>query len=155
MIAPVDANGKCLEWQTSVLTGEDRSVLYMLASQSGFRRNETASLTLRSFNVAGDTPSLSLAGKVAKNRETVQGQPLNVEAAKATQAWAASKGYGPDDVLFKIAEAKTAQMLHADLKRAGIEPKDADGKTFDLHALRTQYDTNLLMAGMPLWWCRS
>ena len=41
----------------------------------------------------------------------------------------------------------TADMLRFDLKAAGIDEKDAEGRVFDFHALRGQYITSLGRSG--------
>ena len=45
---------------------------------------------------------------------------------------------------------EAAQMLHADLRRCGIEPVDAQGRVVDTHSLRHGYISALARAGVPI-----
>jgi len=53
-------------------------------------------------------------------------------------------------VLQMLVPEKTAEMLHADLERCGIEPVDTQGRVVDTHSLRHGYATALARSGVPL-----
>ncbi len=47
-------------------------------------------------------------------------------------------------------EKRATRTLKQDLKAAGIPFKDATGRVFNFHALRTQYGTWLALSGVPI-----
>ena len=70
------ANGKPFRG----LTGEDRVVLYLVATETGLRASELASLTLANLALAGDIPTITVqAGDSKRGRRDVQ--PIRRELA--------------------------------------------------------------------------
>jgi integrase len=68
------------------LTGEDRSVLYLLAAFTGLRSSELASLTDRSFDFRCKPPTLTVEAACSKHRrEDVL--PLHPQLAARLQVW--------------------------------------------------------------------
>src|SRR5207247_5976728 len=57
------------------LTGPDRAALYAVACVSGFRAGELAELSPSSFDLDGDTPTVTLPATSTKNGRTAV-QPL-------------------------------------------------------------------------------
>jgi len=49
------------------VSGPDRAMLYVLVAWTGYRRGELASLTLRSFDLEDDTPTVSVQASYTKN----------------------------------------------------------------------------------------
>jgi hypothetical protein len=74
-------------------------------------------------------------------------QPVPPAVADELRTWLVDKPAG--ESLFLAAGRKRRALLHHDLRRAGIEPV-VDGKTIDVHALRTTYITSLIVSGTPL-----
>ena len=64
------------------LDGESRAALYLLASVSGFRAQELASLVPASFRLDGSHPTVLLEARRSKRRKA-EVQPLPLEAAGA------------------------------------------------------------------------
>jgi integrase len=127
------------------LTGPDRAMLYRLAMGTGFRANELRSLTPESFRLDGDAPTVTVAAAYSKNgREAVQ--PITADLAARLRPWL--EGREPGRPVLPVPE-KTAEMLAADLARAGIPVETADG-VVDFHALRTSYVTSLIQAGVDV-----
>lgn len=50
------------------LTGEDRAMLYLVASTTGLRANELANLTPESFDLTTDSPTVTINAKTEKSR---------------------------------------------------------------------------------------
>ena len=50
------------------VTGEDRAILYVLAANSGFRCSELNSLTPESFDLVGDSPTVTVEAAYSKRR---------------------------------------------------------------------------------------
>jgi len=128
------------------MTGEDRWMLYNVASQSGFRRNELGSLTAASFNF--ETSVVSLAATSDK-AGTARRQDLNPVLAEAVQAWILHHGYDDGRCLWPITGVDTAEMLRDDLAAAGVA-YEQDGRKADFHSLRGQFGSSMLDEGVPL-----
>jgi integrase len=132
------------EWRG--ISGVDRSWFYALGATTGFRRSELGALRPDDFAIDGPEPTVSLGGESTKNGKPAE-QPLPPALAADLRSWLASKTSGVP--VFTLPE-KTGQMLHADLRRSGIEPVDAQGRVVDTHSLRHGYITALARAGVPV-----
>jgi integrase len=127
------------------LTGTDRAMLYRVAAFTGLRAQELASLTKASFDLAAMTWTVHAA--VAKNRKSTT-LPLSPALAEHLRPWLASL---KRETLFGGSWAKrrrAGKILKRDLKRAGIEYRDASGRVVDFHGLRYTFITTLAKAGV-------
>ncbi len=74
------------------LTGRDRHFLYLTACATGFRASELASLTPESFDLDGDTPTVTVEAACTKNRKlAVQPLPRDVADAPWPCIWPTSR----------------------------------------------------------------
>jgi integrase len=112
------------------LSGPDRSMLYALATGTGFRADELATLTRERFALDADPPTATVKACYAKNgKEAVQ--PLAVTLADRLRPWVALKA--PGRPVFEGMTERTAEMLRVDLEAAGIPYETASG-VVDFHA---------------------
>jgi integrase len=132
------------EWRG--IGGVDRSVFYLLGAATGFRRSELGSLRPEDFDLAGKMPVVRIDGSRTKNGRGAD-QPLLLDLAGELKPWLAGKA--PGSPVFALPK-KTGLMLHADLRRCGIEPVDGQGRVVDCHSLRHGYITALARARVPL-----
>jgi site-specific recombinase XerD len=130
------------------LRGPDRVMLYRVVMATGFRREEVGSLTRRSFHLDASPPYVEVAAKDTKNKQAAF-QPLPQQLADDLKEWLEGKPKDPTRPVFPISGMKTAKMLRADLKAAGIEVKK-NGRVVDFHALRTTFGTRMALANVPL-----
>lgn len=72
------------------LTGFDRYHLYATACGTGFRASALASLTPESFDLVGETPTVTLAAQHAKNRKT-KVQPIPPDLCELQRGYLAGK----------------------------------------------------------------
>lgn len=128
------------------ISGTDRSWFYILGAMTGLRRSEMGELRPEDFDLEGPMPVVRLDGSRTKNGKDCE-QPLPPSLAVELQPWLASKT--PRSPVLELPE-KTAAMLHADLKRCGIDPVDDQGRVVDTHSLRHGYGTALARAGVPI-----
>jgi len=130
------------------LAGPDRYHLYITAFVTGFRANELAALTPPNFHLAADPPSVSLPGKVAKNRK-VTSQVLPAGVAITLRDYLVGKP--TDKPLWPgMWHKHAAKMLRVDLEAAGVPycVEGANGKEYaDFHALRHTFCSALSALG--------
>ena len=127
--------------------GHERYLLYKLAVETGLRRNELRNLKVSSF----DFKALTLvvrSGYTKNKREAIQSLRPDT-AAELKQFF---MGKLPNVKVFggtyKQLTDKTAKMIQADLKDAGIDYQDESGQYFDFHALRGETGTLLARSGV-------
>jgi integrase len=120
-----------------------RSWLYLIASMTGLRRGEIATLTPKSFDLA--------AKKVVVGAEdTKNGKEANLPLPKAMIADLKKWLVGKRGPLFPgLAKKDTAKMIRRDLEALGIPYKTGIGERC-FHALRNTFISRLFDAGLPL-----
>jgi integrase len=145
------------------LSGPDRAMLYIVAAGTGFRKEELASLADTNFKLEGDKPTVTVKGAYTKNGKPAI-LPLQRSLALALKEWMPKGKLWPGTWC-----ERAAKMLGKDLEAArtawierAIDPKeresreksdtlahkDKQGMVFDFHALRGQFITNLVLAGV-------
>ncbi len=126
------------------LSGADRAVLYQFAARSGLRASEIGSLTPSSFN--WDHPSVTVKAAYSKRRRRDE-QPLPRETAELMETFVESKPKNkPIWPSGWVQDA--AELVREDLAGSGIPYIDEEGRVYDFHALRHQYITALVEAGI-------
>jgi integrase len=129
------------------LSGADRLILYLTASNTGLRASELASLTTTSFDLDSDSPTVRVAVAATKNR---QGAVLPVRPDLAALLRPLLGERAADAPVWPGTWAKrSSDMLRADLERAGIPYVDAEGRYRDFHSLRHRFGTSLALANVP------
>ena len=157
------------------LSGPDRVALYTLATLTGLRANELASLTIAAFDFAADPPTVSVkaANEKAKRGATL---PLHPFAVEGLTAWMRSKqqvrkAQSPTQSLWPGTwPEKAAEMLRRDMAEARdhwikegqsdptecerrtsslfLLPENSQGEVADFHALRHTFITLLASSGV-------
>ena len=133
------------------LTGRDRAALYLLASYSGFRASELASLTRGALNLETDPPTVTVEAAYAKNKrqDTI---PLPEDVAKYLGDWMSTRPTIPTPLTRLWPGTwftKAAKMIRQDLEAAGI-PSETESGRLDFHSLRGTYATMLARVGVNL-----
>jgi integrase len=126
------------------LAGEDRFVLYLVAATTGFRATALANLTPADFDLAADTPTVTLAARFNKSRKP-KVQPLTADVAAELRPYLARRP-AADPVWGGTwaRDHRGAEMIRGDLAAAGIPyaVEGPDGPEYaDFHALRHSYLT--------------
>ena len=131
------------------MSGLDRARCYALALGTGFRASELASLTPERFDLAGDSPTVTVSACYTKNgREAVQ--PIAPALAARLAPWIAT--LPPGRPIFQLSD-RTAEMLRVDLKAAEI-PYETHSGVCDFHSLRGVYISNLVSSGASVKTCQ-
>lgn len=128
--------------------GESRARIYVLAYMTGLRRNEIASLTPESFNLAAVPPTVTVEADFSKHRRR-DVIPLHPELVTMLRDWLPSYSVGKE--LFpKLGRRRTWLMVKKDLERVGIKYLTPEGVA-DFHAAgRHTHITELLRNGASL-----
>jgi integrase len=151
------------------LSGSDRCILYLIATYTGFRRSEIASIRTESFDFDGHPPTLAVEAGYSKRRKR-DVIPLRADFAAVLKKWVQKKSdRDPDQRLLDVGKARTSEMVREDLARARQEwieeMKTASarkaraassflrhvnerGHVVDFHALRKTFITNLSLSGV-------
>lgn len=130
------------------LTGRDRAMLYLVAAYTGLRASELADLTPDNFNL--DDMTLNLGAASTKNGKDAE---IPLHHGLVEQLERLMDGRPRDSALWPgrwAANRQAASMLRPDLEDAGIPYMDRRGETFDFHALRGQFVTQMDRAGVSL-----
>ena len=124
--------------------GIHRELVYRTLALSGLRRNEIRTLKASQI-VFGGQPRIEMDPYFEKNSDgsTIY---IPIELANDIKAWIDDRKIQPTDLVFTVSK-QAVKTLHRDCEVAGIERKDARGRTIDIHALRTSYCMLLQLSG--------
>lgn len=142
------------------ISGIDRAMLYIVATWSGYRRKELASLTPSSFRLDDATPTVKAKGWSTKAKRDDPPIPLSSEVVAILRPWLADKPRS--EPLWNISNRDTAKMIKKDLARArttwltdgGDEESEflcyqSDDGFADFHASRVAFISNLARSDVP------
>ena len=150
------------------LSGPDRAMLYRLALGTGFRSNELRSLTPTSFDLDGDSPTVTVEAAYSKRRRR-DVQPIRRDLAEVLRPWLDGRPAG--DRVFRLMPRYMARTLRADLDAARaawiaeaktpedtkdrtesdfLRYEDSDGRIADFHAMRHAYVSNVVASGASI-----
>jgi len=130
------------------MAGRDRSMLYTVAAYTGLRASELASLSVESFELDAEPPTVTVQAAYSKHRRQ-DVLPLHSSLVAMLRPWLENKQ--PSRPIWPGTWAKrkyAGKMLQRDLKAAGIPYMDDNGLFADFHALRHTFITNMVKAGV-------
>ncbi len=128
------------------MTGPERAMLYRLAVETGLRAGELRSLTRASFDLRGDSPTVTVAAAYSKRRRE-DTLPLRDDLADDLRSF--MRTMAPATQVFKVPKhTHSAEMFRADLEAAEIRYRDDAGKVADFHSLRHTFISNLAAGGV-------
>ena len=126
------------------MTGQERSLVYRLALETGLRSNEIKTLKVLSFDFENNGVHVD-----ASNSKGKRSYDLILMSDTAKDVKELLRGKLPTATAFGMPHtANTALMLKDDLKVAEIPYTDDSGRDVDFHALRHTFITNLCRAGV-------
>jgi integrase len=128
------------------LDGPARIVLYHVASRTGLRASELASLTPDSLDLTTTPPTLTVQAGYCKHRRR-DVLPLRADTAELLRAFC--QDLQPGELLWPgIWPDSGAQMIRCDLEAAGIPHRDRQGRVLDFHCLRHTFLTHMANSGL-------
>jgi integrase len=129
--------------------GRERRLLYRLALTTGLRRGELAALKVTHLD-RQRWPCLNLPPEFTKNRKGGR-LLLTRDLTDELRRWVADTGKRPRDPVVYVPSLGNLSCIHrAQLKAAGIDHKDAEGRVADFHSLRKTANVLPRLAGVPL-----
>lgn len=145
------ATEKCPRRQTSAFAPVDRAWLYRVAACTGIRASELASLTPESFRLDTSPPVVVVEAADAKGKRE-EPIPIPGHLLESLRPWLAKKPAKRRLWPGRWAELRQQQFwLERDLKRAGIVPRDENGKRlYTFHSLKRRYVVRLIEAGAKI-----
>jgi integrase len=151
------------------ISGPDRAMLYLVASYTGLRASELASLTRTSFDLDAEPPTVKVAAAYSKHRREDR-VPLHCDLLEELRPWLATKPDGRalwggnwakhysavDLIKYDLKHARKKWLLEAGSLADFAEReasdfllyRDHDGRVADFHSLRHTFVTNLVKAGV-------
>ena len=126
------------------LTGNDRADLWTFLAGTGLRVGEAKRLTVTDVRLDAVPPHVRVSAAIAKSRKE-QTVPLRSDLVLLMRRRLA--GRKPTDGIFEIPRG-LVKRFNADCRRAGIPKRDAEGRTVDVHSLRTTFGTYLALSGV-------
>ena len=117
--------------------------VYLMAVCTGLRRSELAGLVWSDLTLDGAKPAVNVRKSIAKNNKDAI-IPLHPDLVAALRAM--RNGAGEEDPVFQ--RVPRIERFRRDLKKAGIEYMDAQGRVADFHSLRKTFGTNLHRKGV-------
>ena len=145
------------------LDGHARAMVYRLTTMTGLRANEMANLTLSSFDLAVDVPTVTIEAAYSKHRRK-DVMPLHHDLVTNLRQWLSESAHTNDGqqvvlAYSRAADAKcerlfpgtwsgrAADMLRSDLDATGIL-FDTDDGVADFHSLRHSFLSHLATDGL-------
>ena len=130
--------------------GETRAYLYLFALGTGLRKGELRGLTWA--DVDEDRRTFTVRASISKAKTQAE-LPLRSDIAVGlaehrARVEAAGFGTGPQDRLFPGRLFPTHGTVNADLKHAGLDDEDDQGRVTDFHSLRVTMISRLSAAGV-------
>lgn len=127
--------------------GTVRAMTYRLSAETGLRANEIRSLTVGSFRLEANPPTVTVGAAYSKHRRE---DVLPIRPRLATDLAEHFKGMEPTGSAFKMPKCRSdvVRVLRKDLEDAGIEYRNGAGRVLDFHAFRHTFITNLVRGGV-------
>jgi integrase len=122
----------------------NRRLVYLTAAYTGLRRNELKQLQWGDVSLDEMKIRLRAATTKAKRADSID---IPQHLVKELQQARPNTAQPMDKVFSGVPKLKT---FYRDLRLAGINPKGADGRCVDFHALRVSFGTMLAMNGVPV-----
>ena len=132
------------EYLAAVRRGRRNNLIYRIMLETGLRVDELRHLTWSDVDL--NDRRLHCRESWTKNAKAAV-LPLREGMVGALWIWKEKTGAGPGDVVVRVPKT-ILRTFDRDLMAAGIDKRDAAGRTVDLHALRHTYGQRLHDAGV-------
>jgi len=125
----------------------ERVLIYRLLLGTGLRSTELSLLTPNQIDF--ERCRLTIEAAKTKNKKA-DVLPMRPDLVQSVKEWVKTHGIQSHERIFHYEVRVLCKSLYKDLAAAGIERKNSDGRSLDVHALRKTFGTMLAKAGIPL-----
>ena len=126
---------------------KEQVLIYKLLLGTGLRSTELSLLTPSQIDFERNRLTVEAAKTKNKKSDVL---PMRPDLVQLVKEWVESHGIKSHEQIFRSNKNSIRQSFYRDLKAAGIERKDLDGRSLDVHSLRKTFGTMLARAGIPL-----
>jgi integrase len=130
------------EFRRLLKVADWRRMIYMMAAYTGLRRGELGKLLKGDLDLDAPIPVVNVRESISKDGKDAS-IPLHPDLVAALREL--TKDMEEGDLVFP--RMPRIERLRRDLKKAGIEYQDAQGRFADFHSFRMTFDTNLQRNG--------
>lgn len=134
-----------LELKQLIAAAGERKAVYLMAVHTGLRRSELMNLIWGDIKLDAVVPFVEVRASTTKNKKPARIR-LHDEVVAALRE-SKPTGVKDEDTVFK--RFPRIERFRRDLKKAGINYADAQGRVADFHALRYTFCTRLANSGVP------
>jgi integrase len=134
------------KYRTKKQTAE-RALIYRLLLGTGLRSTELSLLTPNQIDFERNRLTIEAAKTKNKKADVL---PMRADLVQSVKEWVEAHGIPSQERIFRYNRDSIRRSFYGDLKAAGIERKDPDGRSIDVHSLRKTFGTMLARAGVPL-----
>jgi len=128
-------------------TTKERGLIYRLALGTGLGSTELSLLTPSQIDF--ERCCLRIEAKKTKNKKA-DVLPMRADLVQSVKEWIETHGTQSQERIFHHNVNSICRCFYNDLQLAGIDRKDANGRSLDIHSLRKTFGTMLAAAGVPL-----
>ena len=126
---------------------QDRLLIYCLILGTGLRSTELSLLTPNQIDF--ENGRIIIESLKTKNKQA-DVLPVRADLVAALQKRIVALGIEPHERIFSHNKSQLLGAFYRDLKAAGINRTESDGRSIDIHSLRQTFGTMLVMARVPL-----
>ena len=126
---------------------KEQVLIYRLLLGTGLRSTELSLLTPNQIDF--EHCRLTIEAAKTKNKKADM-LPMRSDLVQSLKDWVETHGIQSTERIFHYNRDSIRRSFYGDLKAAGIERKDPDGRSIDVHSLRKTFGTMLARAGVPL-----
>jgi len=126
---------------------KEQVLIYKLLLGTGLRSTELSLLTPNQIDFGRCRLTVEAAKTKNKKADIL---PMRSDLVQSLKEWIETHGIQSNERVFRYNRDSIRRSFYGDLKAAGIDRKDADGRSLDVHSLRKTFGTMLAAAGVPL-----
>lgn len=126
---------------------KEQVLTYRLLLGTGLRSTELSLLMPKQIDYEHNRLTIEAAKTKNKKADTL---PIRSELVQSVKEWVESHGIQTHERIFRFNKNSIRRSFYRDLRVAGINRLDDDGRSIDIHSLRKTFGTLLAKAGVPL-----
>ena len=126
---------------------KEQVLIYRLLLGTGLRSTELSLLTPNQIDYEHNRLTIEAAKTKNKKADVL---PIRADLVQSVKEWIVAHGIQSHERVFLFNKNSIRRSFYRDLRVAGIDRIDTDGRSIDIHSLRKTFGTMLARAGNPL-----